>query len=800
MKILYTNADQFLNNRDDLCLQIAGNEPDIICITEIISKAQTHPINPALLAIPHYNMHLNFDPAQPSLGTCGIRGVGIYTAVGLNVTEVYPSSSFLDHLWISLKLKGSDKLILGCSYRSPSSGQESVTQLCKLLRTISDTHPSHLVVVGDFNFPEIDWKHEMSVAPPLHIAHTFLEATRDCFLFQHVKHPTRFRHGTTPSIIDLILTNEEAMVKELRLSAGLGSSDHLVLESQLECYSRKTANDVPKLALNKADVTKMLHMLRQIHWKEASSSDTITFHKQLSDHFNAIIEQCVPLRRDNNKKRNIYMTRQAMAQKKKKEAPWRSYVAQPDVFNHEKYVRARNYVRRLTRDLRKSFEKKLALHLKDNPKAFWQNTNSRRKTKTRVSSLRPGDETGPEAVADAEKVDVLNRFFASVFTVEDCSNIPAPASEWTGELLEDILVTKEQVEQKLMALRPASSPGPDGFHLKVLKDLSPVLSQPLATLFQKSLDESTVPHEWKVAEITPIFKKGSKHDPTNYRPVSLTSIISKLCESLVKDEIVEHLLATEQLHSAQHGFLPRRSCITKLLTCMEEWTRHIEDGDPVDVAYLDYKKAFDSVPHQRLLKKLHSLGIRGRVLGWIEQFLVGRQQRVKINGVKSNWCPVLSGIPQGTVLGPTLFLAFVNDLPSSIRSKTRMFADDTTVYTKSATEEDKATLQRDLITLGSWSETWLLPFNTQKCKSLHLGHGNSKHVYAIQGVHIKQVTEERDLGVVMDEGLKFRRQATEAVSKANRVLGTIWRSFANLDKTTLPILYKTLVRPLIRVR
>ena len=281
-------------------------------------------------------------------------------------------------------------------------------------------------------------------------------------------------------------------------------------------------------------------------------------------------------------------------------------------------MRARNDVRRLTRDLRKSFEKKLALDLKDNPKAFWQYTNSRRKTKTRVSSLRPGDETVPEAVTDAEKVDVQNRFFASVFTVEDCSNIPTPASEWTGELLEDILVIKDQVEQKLMALHPVSSPGPDGFHPKVLKDLAPALSEPLATLFQKSLDESTVPHEWNVAEITPIFKKGSKHDPTNYRPVSLTSIISKLCESLVKDEIVEHLLATEQLHSAQHGFPPRRSCITKLLTCMEEWTRHIEDGDPVDVAYLDYKKAFDSAPHRRLLNKLHSLGIRGRVLGWIE--------------------------------------------------------------------------------------------------------------------------------------------------------------------------------------
>ena len=300
-----------------------------------------------------------------------------------------------------------------------------------------------------------------------------------------------------------------------------------------------------------------------------------------------------------------------------------------------------------------------------------------------------------------------------------------------------------------------------------------------------------------MADIIPIFKKGSKHDPANYRPVSLTSVISKICESLIRDEIVDHLLATEQLHEAQHGFRSGKSCITKLLACLEDWTKCIENGTPVDIAYLDYKKAFDSVPHKRLLKKLHGLGIRGRVLAWIERFLLGRQQRVVVNGVKSTWSPVLSGIPQGTVLGPTLFLAFVNDLPSSIQSRILMFADDTTVYNKSATSEDREQFQHDLDALSLWSMKWLLPFNSSKCRTLHLGSDNNKQRYTLAGLNIEQTTEERDLGVVIDENLKFRRQAAIAVSKANRVLGTIRRSFATLDKLIFPILYKTLVRPLL---
>ena len=291
--------------------------------------------------------------------------------------------------------------------------------------------------------------------------------------------------------------------------------------------------------------------------------------------------------------------------------------------------------------------------------------------------------------------------------------------------------------------------------------------------------------------------KGDKHDPKNYRPISLTSVLSKVCESLVRDSIIEHLQVTEQLCKEQHGFLPRRSCIGQLLTCLEDWTKQLDQGHPVDVIYCDFQRAFDSVPHQRLLRKVYCFGIRGQVLAWLEAFLTGRRQRVVVNGVKSGWAPVMSGIPQGTVLGPTLFLLYVADLPSNLQNNVQMFADDTKLYGRSGSVEECKTLQADLQVLEVWSKEWMLPFNTSKCKSLHLGRSNLKQRYAVNGIALQQVSEERDLGVTIDEVLKFRTQAAEAVKKANRVLGAIRRSFVNIDSWTLPILFKALVRPLL---
>ena len=221
----------------------------------------------------------------------------------------------------------------------------------------------------------------------------------------------------------------------------------------------------------------------------------------------------------------------------------------------------------------------------------------------------------------------------------------------------------------------------------------------------------------------------------------------------------------------------------------------MEEGEPVDVAYLDFRRAFDSVPHERLLRKLHDMGIRGSLLEWLRSFLTGRKQRVIVNGSVSDWTTVGSGIPQGTVLGPVLFIAFVNDLPDCIESACKLFADDTKVYVRAGTEVGRAKLQQDLDALASWSHRWKLPFNPAKCTILHVGSQNVQAEYTIEGATVRKVELEGDLGVQMDQLLKFREQAAAAVSRANRVLGLVRHSFTHLDAETLPLLFKTLVRP-----
>ena len=232
-----------------------------------------------------------------------------------------------------------------------------------------------------------------------------------------------------------------------------------------------------------------------------------------------------------------------------------------------------------------------------------------------------------------------------------------------------------------------------------------------------------------------------------------------------------------------------------MLSCMEDWTQLIEQGQPVDVIYMDFQKAFDSVPHVRLLRKLTCMGIQGKLLQWVKTFLSDRRQRVVVNGSHSEWAPVVSGIPQGSVLGPVLFLLFVNDLPSCAVSDTCLFADDTKLYTGVAQRLGSVQLQKDLDKMALWAEKWQLPFNKGKCCVLHMGPSNPRQEYMIQGTTLQVVAEEKDLGIFVDEQLKFKKQAAATVSKANRILGLVRHSFALLDSVSLPILYKALVRP-----
>ena len=269
---------------------------------------------------------------------------------------------------------------------------------------------------------------------------------------------------------------------------------------------------------------------------------------------------------------------------------------------------------------------------------------------------------------------------------------------------------------KLKRLRVVKSAGPDELSPRFLHIVGEYLSYPLMVIFNKTLKDGKVPDDWKSSNIAPIFKNGKRGLPENYRPVSLTSQVSKMFESIIRDRIVYHLESQCLLRDSQHGFRKGKSCLTNLLTFLDRVTGSVDEGDAVDVVFLDLAKAFDKVPHQRLIKKLKIHGIEGDLLNWIVSWLTDRKQRVCFNGHLSRWRRVTSGVPQGSVLGPILFLIYINDLDGGIVNWILKFADDTKVFAKTRSADDASSLQRDLDRLIQWAREWQMMFNVKKYK------------------------------------------------------------------------------------
>ena len=506
------------------------------------------------------------------------------------------------------------------------------------------------------------------------------------------------------------------------------------------------------------------------------------------------MEGSVPKKILGKKRKSIYLSQETIKLKDKKAKLWTRYKNTKGNYDLMLYKRAKNKLRSLTRTQRITFERKLANDVKKEPKKFWAYVKSRTKSRSKIPCLRTKETNASTA---EEKAEALNEFFSSVFTNENLDNIPEEDETFTGPNLISFEISAEAVLKKLNELNAGKSPGPDKWHPVFLKSIADLIAEPLAILFQKSLNEGILPSQWLKACITAIHKKGDKGLPENYRPVSITSIICKIMESLVRDKMVEHMCENNLFSKYQHGFVPLLNCMTNLLTCMEQWSEILESNNAVDVIYTDFAKAFDSVPHKRLLMKLKGVGITGNTLNWIKAFLSNRSQCVRVEDQCSSWKPVKSGIPQGSVLGPILFVIFINDMPEAVKSMCLLFADDAKLFRNVNLRDDTdiKILQTDVDSLTNWSGKWELPFNVGKCKVLHLGRTNPCNKYKMAGRYLEQVEEEKDLGVLVDSELKFHKQAAAATKTANSRLGLIKKSFAMLDMTSLPLLYTSLVRP-----
>ena len=308
----------------------------------------------------------------------------------------------------------------------------------------------------------------------------------------------------------------------------------------------------------------------------------------------------------------------------------------------------------------------------------------------------------------------------------------------------------------------------------------------------------------KLASSRSYTKKGKKDLIENYRPISLTCICCKLMESLVRDIVMDHFVSNNLFSDKQYGFIKGRSTVLQLLKTTDYWTNALDNNEQVDIIYTDFEKAFDKVPHMRLLSKLKSYGVHEIIVNWISAFLLARSQRVRINGALSEFKTVLSGIPQGSVLGPLLFVVYINDLPDICdrSSNLFLFADDAELFKSITTNNDYIALKRICQELFNWSETWLMKLNVAKCKVMSLCRSSSRIVkydygFEVPGqgfVMLEHDTIAKDLGVLIDSDLSFDDHIHDKINVANKMLGIIRRNFVDLDKFSLLLLYKALVR------
>ena len=643
---------------------------------------------------------------------------------------------------------------------------------------------------------QANWKQNMvSGTNASSEAAKFLLEVANSFNFtQLVNSPTRDNNT-----LDLAFTNNVSAVTSTNIIPGI--SDHDIVEISLKTSPPRKKLPKRKIFLKKKAntdlITDGLNQLKNSYFTKFNGSTDIDSKWNFFElGIKNIIDQHVPHKFQSSKFSLPWFKRTQLRLCKKKQKLFKKAKKTKQPAHWSNYKNFRKFVRNNLKEARNNYIcNTLKNSLNDNPKTFWSYIKRLKSNSVGVSDLTSN---GVLHSDPKTKANILNNQFFSVFTIEDTKQLPTTDLH-VSEKVTQLIITPEGVLKQLLNLNPNKAPGPDQIPPWFLKDYAINIYVILTDLFQTSVNSGTIPKRWKEANICGVFKKGNKNDPANYRPVSLTCVCCKILEHIIHSHVMKFLDKHNILNDSQHGFRAKRSTETQLLITLNDICKQVDQNNTITMAILDFSKAFDKVPHQRLLAKLAAYGIDGNIHMWFTSFLSNRIQRVVCDGEVSEAKHVLSGVPQGTVFGPLLFLLYVNDITSSINSSIRLFADDCLLYRKTNTQNDQQILQNDLNKLELWQNKWQMNFNPSKCfiQTITPKKYYKPPTYTLCNQPLLQVNSHPYLGVEIDDNLRWNKHIDNISNKANRVLGMLKRNLSNCPKDVKVTAYKTLVRPIL---
>ena len=711
-------------------------------------------------------------------------------------------------------------LVICTVYRSPDNTlsdnrsstnefQELITQFSHKLNELPTPTPD-LLVGGDFNLPKVEWPacapRAGSSKAEKDMTNILAEFMSEYFLHQLVDSPTH-RAGNT---LDLIFTNNVNVVVNHEIIPVTPLSSHSLITCQTFLSCPKPSHEYPE---EQSTFDKRNLRSKQTNWDAINTEigshnwDNLFDNLSVTEMLAKLIEVCenattnhCPPRSRRKRKDPIPRQRRVLMRKRTK---LRKALNKNIDGNRKSIIMSR--LIQIESDLQDSYrtqqtteEEKAVEAIKENPKFFYSYTKSRSELRSSVGPFM--DESG-EYVNDPKTLaDMLSAQYKSVFSAP--TELQESNEDPVADPLEDFNFTIDDLMHAISEVGTNSAAGPDRFPAVFLKNCKNTLVHPLFLIWRKSLDTGVIPDLLKTSVITPIFKGGDKLKPKSYRPVALTSHLIKIFEKVIRQQMVKYIEERNLLNPNQHGFRSGHSCLSQLVQHYDKIVKAMEEGINVDVIYLDYAKAFDKLDFNIMLKKLWKMGIRGRVYAWIRSFLSGRHQTVHVKGSKSDPEPVISGVPQGSVVGPLLFLVLLGDIDERVGdSFVSSFADDTRVMGHIREPEDVLRLQHDLDAIYEWSRLNNMQLNAEKFECMRYGYNqtikNTTTYKACSGEDILVEDTVKDLGVLVCSDATFNEQITSVMLAANLKCGWVLRTFQTRERKLMLTLWKALIQPVL---